>query len=152
MLYARLYSEQMIEALVAFGRLWSLVGRQHTDKLGSQHIGIHHLSLGISRMHAHSLDVHLCRSSIEVLVFEVAEVAAVHGISPLASELLHIKVVCSHTDFLVRVEAHAYVTVLYLVVVAQPAHGLHYFRNTCLVVSTEQSMTVCHDKVLSLVC
>ena len=102
-------------------------------------------------MHAHALDVHLCRCGIEVLVFQVAQVAAVHGVCPLASELLHIEVVCSHTDFLVRVEAHAYIAVLNLVVVAQPAHCLHDFRDTGLVVSSEQRMSVGHDQVFSLV-
>ena len=57
----------------------------------------------------------------------------------------------AHADFFVGVEAHADVAVLYLVVVAQPAHGLHDFSNTSLVVGTEQRVAVGHDEVLSFV-
>ncbi len=44
-------------------------------------------------------------SGIEVLVFQVAQVAAVNGVSPVAGKLVYIEVMSTHTDLLVRVES-----------------------------------------------
>ena len=107
--------------------------------------------LGVSGMHADTLDCDFCRGGVEVLKLKVAEVAAVHGVCPLAAELLNIEVVRAHADFLVGIEAHAYVAVLHLVVVSQPAHGLHNLGYASLVVSPEQGVAVGHDDVFALV-
>ena len=101
-------------------------------------------------MHAHTLDLDLGTSGIEVLVFEVAQVAAVNGVSPVAGKLVYIEMMSSHTDLLVRVEAYTYVAVLDFVVVAQIAHRLYDFGNTSLVVGSQQSGAVCDDDVFAL--
>ena len=141
----------MEETLVALGGFRCLVGRQHAYKFCSQQVGVHHLALGISGMHAHPLEADFGSCCIEVFKFQVAQVAAVDGIGPLAAKLLHVKVVCTHADFLVGVESHADVSMLYFVVVAQPAHGLYDFGNARLVVSTQQGVPVGHDQVFALV-
>ena len=41
---------------------------------------------------------------------------------------------------------------LNLVVVAQPAHSLHYLGNTSLVIGTKQSGSISHDDVLAYMC
>ena len=101
-------------------------------------------------MHAHTLDLDFGTSCIEVLVFEVAQVAAVNGVSPVAGKLVYIEMMSSHTDLLVRVEAYTYVAVLDFVVVAQIAHRLYDFCNTSLVVGSQQSGAVCDDDVFAL--
>lgn len=57
----------------------------------------------------------------------------------------------THTDFLVRIETYADISVLDFIVVAQIAHSLYDFCDARLVVSTQQGSTVCHDDILSLV-
>ena len=146
-----LHAQQMVESLVAFGCLGSLVGWQHHGELGGQPVGVYHLALGVSGMNAYALYRYLGRSGVEVLELEVAEVAAVHCVRPLAPELLNVEVVGPHAYLLVRVESHAYVAVLHLVVVAQPAHGLNNLGNAGLVVGAEQGVAVGHDNVLALV-
>ena len=145
----RLYSQQVIESLVAFGLFGSLLCRQHACELCRQTVGVDHLALSISRMNAHALDGHLARSGVEVLKLQVAEVAAVHSVCPLAAELLHIEVVRAHAYLLVRVEAHADISVLYLLMVAQVAHRLHYLGYSCLVVGAQQRCAVGNDEVLA---
>ena len=144
-----LYAQQMVEALVAFGLFGRLVFWHPLGKLGSQPVGVDHLSLGIARMHAHALDGNLGRGCVEVLKLQVAQVAAVHRIGPLASETLHVEVVGAHADFLIGIEGDADVAVANLLVVAQPAHGLHNFSNAGLVVGSQQRGAVGHDKVFA---
>ena len=148
-LHVRLDAQQVIESLIALRRLWRLIGRQHRGELGCQCIGVHHLSLGIARMHAHTFYIYLGRGSVEVLELQFAHVAAVHGVGPFASELLHVEVVGAHSDLLVGVEGYAYVAVLHLLVIPQPAHRLHNLRYARLVVSSQQRVSVSHDQVLA---
>ncbi len=140
---------EMIESLIALSGLRTLVGRQHGGKLRCQHTGINHLALGISGMHAHALDSDFRPGGIEVLKFQLAHVAAVHGVSPLAAKLLNVEVMCAHANLLVRIEGYAYVTVLHLLMVAQPAHRLYYLGNASLVVGTEKCLSVGHYQVLA---
>ena len=149
-LYVCLYAQKVVEALISLCGLRSLVLRQHRRELRRQPVGVHHLVLRIARVHAYALYVYLSRRGVEVLILQVSEVSAVHGVCPFASEFLHIEVVGAHSDFLIRVESHTDVTVLYLVMVAQPAHGLHYLGYSRLVVSPQQGVAVGHDDVLAL--
>ena len=128
----------MPEAFVAFGGLGCLVCGHHTGKFGGDACGIDHLVLGISRMDAEALDVYLCRSGVEVLVLQFAEVAAVDGVGEVAPEALDVKIACAETYLLVGIEGHAYGAVGYVGIVAQVAHGLHYLCYAGLVVGTEQ--------------
>ena len=135
-LYVRLDAEQVVKPLIAFCRLWGLIFRQHSCKLYGQQVGIHHLSLRIAWMHAHTFYIYLGRGGVEVLKLQLAYVAAVHRIGPVTAELLHVEVVCSHADFLVRVESDADGAVLHFGMVPQPAHGLDNLCDTCLVVGS----------------
>ena len=150
-LHVALHTQQMEESLITLSRLRSLVLRQQPGQLHCQHVGVHHLALGIARMHAHALYIHLSAGSVEVLKLQFAHVASIHRVGPFASELLHIKVVCAHTYLLVRVKRHAYVAVLYLLMIAQIAHRLHYLCYSGLVVGPQQRCTVSHYQVLACV-
>ena len=102
-------------------------------------------------MNAHALDDDFSSGSIEVLIFQVAQVAAIYGVRPVAAKLLYIEMMRTHTDFLVRIETYADISVLDFVMVAQITHSLYDFSDARLVVSTQQGSTVCHDDILSLV-
>ena len=151
LLAAALDADEVVEALVAFSLLRSLVLRNHVLEFHSQSACIHHLALGIACMNAHALDDDFSSGSIEVLVFQVAQVTAIYGVRPVAAKLLYIEMMRTHTDFLVRIETNADISVLDFVVVAQIAHSLYDFSDARLVVSTQQGSTVCHDDILSLV-
>ena len=151
LLAAALDADEVVEALVAFCLLRSLVLRNHVLEFHSQSACIHHLALGIACMNAHALDDDFSSGSIEVLIFQVAQVAAIYGVRPVAAKLLYIEMMRTHTDFLVRIETYADISVLDFIVVAQIAHSLYDFCDARLVVSTQQGSTVCHDDILSLV-
>ena len=42
---------------------------------------------------------------VEVLVFQVAQVATVNGVSPVAPKLLYIEVMGTHTDFTIEIDS-----------------------------------------------
>ena len=148
-LNARLDAQQVVEPLIALRRLRCLVGRQHTYELCRQTVGVDHLALSISRVYADALDVYLCTCRVEVLELQVAQVASVHSVCPLAPELLHVEVVSTHTYLLVGVEGNADVSVTHFLVVAQPAHSLYYLGYSRLVVSTKKRRSVGHYEVLA---
>ena len=102
-------------------------------------------------MHANAFDSDFGGSRIEVFILQVANVASIHGVRPLAPELLHIEMMCAHTDLLIRIEAHTNVAVLNLRMVAEIAHCLHDLSHTRLVVSPEQRGAVSHNQVFALV-
>ena len=58
--------------------------------------------------------------------------------------------VSAAANLLIRVEAYANVAVLYFVVVAQIAHGLHNLGDAGLVVGAKKGGAVCDDNVLAL--
>ena len=141
----------MIESLVAFGSLGALIGRQHRSQFHSQQVGIHHLILGIAWVHAYTFYIYTRAGSIKVLKLQLAHVATIHRVAPFATELLHVKVVRTHANLLVGVKSHAYVAVLYLLMVAQVAHRLYYLGNARLIVGTKQSGTIRYNQVLACV-
>ena len=144
-----MHADEMVEALVAFGGLRRLVGGEHGSELHGKAVGIDHLTFSISWMNADTTYVNLCGGGIEVLVFEFADIAAIHGISPLAAKALDIEMVCSHADFLVGIEGDAYVAMLNVVVVAEVAHCLDNLGDARFVVGTEKGVSVGDDKVLA---
>ena len=151
LLHPTLHLVQVEEAFITRCALRHLVLWHLLGKLRGQQGGIHHLVLGITRMHAHAIHHNLGTGGIEVLVLQFAHLTAVHGVCPLASELLHIKQMCTTTDFLVGIEAHTHLAVLHLGVSQQVCHCRHYLCYTSLVVSTEQGMAIGNNEVLALV-
>ena len=139
----------MIEPFVALGPFGYLVGRHHGGELCSHPSGVYHLALGIAGVHADARHGDAGNGGIEVLVLQFAEVTAVDGVGPVASEVLHVKIVCSHAYLLVGIEGDAHLTVVHLLMVAQPAYGSHYLRYASLVVSTEQRRAVRNDEVFA---
>ncbi len=95
------------------------------------------------------MDMYLARGGIEVLKLQLAYCSAIHGISKVASELLHIEMVCALPDFLIGGEADAYLTMLDFGVLYQVFAGRDYLGNTGFVICAEQRLAVRDNDVLS---
>ena len=88
-------------------------------------------------MDTRTCNVDLGRSRVEVLIFEFAYVTAIHGVSPVATELFHVEVMCTHTYLFIWIEGNTDVAMLYLWVLSQIDHSLNDLGYTCLVVCAE---------------
>ena len=66
-LHVSLHARQVVEALIALGLLRCLFCRKHRHKLSCQATGVHHLTLGIARMHAYTFYIYLSAGGVEVL-------------------------------------------------------------------------------------
>ena len=102
-------------------------------------------------MYAYTFYIYLSTGRVEVLKLQLAQVTAIHGVGPLASEFLYVEVVCTHTNLLVGVKSYAYVSVTYLFVIAQIAHRLYYLSYAGLVVGAKQRCSVGHNQVFACV-
>ena len=70
----------VVEALVALGVRGGFGGRQHRDECGGQQHRVLHAILGRAGMDIDAVYDHMRGSGVEVLVFDLAELAAVHGV------------------------------------------------------------------------
>ena len=144
-----MHANEVVKALISLGRFRCLVVWKHVTELASQSVCINHFSFCITRMHANTLDVYLCASGVKVLVLQFSKVSAIDCVCPFAAKFLYIEVVCTFTNLLIGVKGHANVTVFHLVMVAQPAHGLHNLGYSSLVVGSKKRGAVGHDEVFA---
>ena len=96
-------------------------------------------------MNTYTFNIYLGACSVEILIFQVAQVASINGISPVTTKLFNVEMMCTHTDFLIRIEAHSNVTMLDFVMIAQVTHGLYYLGNACFVVCPKQCCAIGND-------
>jgi len=143
-------THQMVKALVTFGMLGRLMTGQHSHKTIGHANRINHLMLGIARMYIASLERNLGRSSVEVLEFQFAYLAAIHRIGPVATEFLDIKFMGTQADFFIRIETNTYLAMLDFGMLLQIDNSRNYFGNTSLVVSPQQRFAIGHDQILPL--
>ena len=99
-------------------------------------------------MYAHALYPDFRLRGVEILVFQLAERAAVNGIGVFAAEALYVKQSRAVTYFLVRSERHPYFAVFYAFVAKQDFAQLHNLRYARLVVRAEQSIPRRGDYIL----
>ena len=144
-------AQQMIEALIAFCGLRNVGFGNVSIELTCQAAGVDHLALGISCVHTASLNGHLSRCGIEVLILQITDITAVHGVSPVTAELLDIEMVGAHADLLVGIEGHTNLTMLDFLVIPQVAHGLNDLCDAGLVISAKQRSAVGDNQVFALV-
>ena len=113
-LHIAAYGIQMEESFIAFGIHWILLHRKQLLELLRDQDGIFHFALGGTGMHTSAIDMKLRSGSIEVLIFQFAQRTTVYGIRIICTEQLHIKMIRSGTDFLIRGETDADLAVLFL--------------------------------------
>ena len=83
----------MVEALVALGVGGSLRLRQQGDELVGHEDGVFHLILGGAGVDVDAVDGEGHGGGVEVLVLDLAQLSAVHGIGGLGGEFGGVKVV-----------------------------------------------------------
>ncbi len=137
------------ESLVAFGGFGGLVGRELGDDFGGDACGVDHLAFGVAGVDGAAVDGDACGGGVEVLEFDFADLAAVHGVGEVASESVNVEVVGAESDFFVGVEGDADFAVLDVGVLLQIDHGLDDFGDAGFVVGSEQGGAVGDDEVFA---
>ena len=139
----------MVEALVALRVGGSLRRRQQGDELVGQQDGIFHLVLGGAGMDVHALHRQGHGGGIEVLILDLPQLAAVHGVGRPGGELFRIKVIGALAHLLVRGEAHGDGPVRDLRMGQQVFAGGDDLRHAGLVVGSQQGGAVGDDQLLA---
>ena len=117
------YAGQMEKAFITGRMFGTLRDRQPRGELYRQQRCVQHLVLGISRMYVQPFENDFGSGSIEVLVFQLADLSAVDRIGPFATELFDIEVVGSGSDLFVGRKPYANLAVFDLRMILQVFHG-----------------------------
>ena len=141
----------MIESFISACVFRLLLHREEAVELHSYEDGVLHLAFCRARVHVAALYAD-CRSrSVEVLILQLADLAAVHGVCILCSEFLDIEFHHAASDLLIRSETYLDVAMLELRMLDYILHGIHDFGDAGLVVSSQKGCAVCCDDGLALV-
>ena len=132
----------MIEPFKTSRSRRSFVSRERLDKLSSEKTSIYHFSVSIARVYAQSVDFDNRSSCIKVLIFYLAHITSIHGVSPFSTEFFYIELVRSFSDFFIRVESHSYSSVFYLRMLDEVFCGCHDFCYSRLVISSEKARSI----------
>ena len=135
---------QVEEALVPFRRLRPLV-RQHGLDLHADELGVHQDALGAARVHVHTVDRKVGCGGIEVLELYLALDIPVQRVGIIGAEALHVKVLRSPRDLLVRGKADADLPVGHAFL-QDLVHSGQYLGDAGLVVRPQERCTVCCDE------
>ena len=146
--HAALHIREVEEALIALGLFRYFVLGQQRVEVHCHGCSVDHHVLGAAGVNAHAVHRQHCGGSIEVLVFDLAEGAAVHGVAVVAAELLHIEPVRAVADLLVGREDDAHLAVLD-VFFQDRLHRSHDLGKACFVVCAEQRRAVGHDQLVA---
>ena len=140
---------QVVEALGALGVLRALIGGQHGVQLHGDVLGVLHQVLCAAGMHREAVDGDEGRGRVEVLVFQLAHIAAVHRVGIVGAEALDVEQVGALAHLLVGGEGHADLAVGD-VLLLQPLHGGEDLGDAGLVVRAQQGGSVGGDEGLAL--
>lgn len=138
----------VVEALVALGVGGSLRLRQQGDELVGHEDGVFHLILGGAGVDVDAVDGEGHGGGVEVLVLDLAQLSAVHGIGGLGGEFGGVEVVGTLAHLLVGGEADGDGAVGDLRVGQQILAGGDDLRHAGLVVGAQQGGAVGDDELL----
>ena len=113
----------MEKALTAFGTFWNFILWKRFYQLAGNKNGINHTTLGCTWVYTLTFDMYLSSSGIEALILQLPYMATVHGISPLSTKLLYIKLMWPLTYLLIRSEGNTDLPMLYLRVCQKVLHS-----------------------------
>ena len=139
---------EMDETLVALGLLRHLIGREKRVQLHGDRRGVLHNVLRAARMDADAVHTDERRGRVEVFVFVYTELAAVHGVSPVARKLFNIQPLRAAADLLVGREHDAQLPVR-RAGSDELFHRRHDLGNARFVVRAEQRGAVRYEQHLS---
>jgi hypothetical protein len=127
----------MEKSFVTFGIFGTFVGRKHRNQFIGYMQGIDHFIFCITRMHISSLNRDFGRSGIKIFVFQFANFAAIHRVSPCGTKLLDIEFVGTTSDLLIGRKTYTYLAVFDFWVSQKIFNRRNYFCNTGFIVCTE---------------
>ena len=139
---------EVVEALVALRVGGGLSGRQEGDKLVADEQGVLHLVLGRARMDVDAVDDHLGPGGVEVLILQLAQLAAVHRVGHRRAEALDVEAVGARAHLLVGGKAYRDAAVGDLRMSGEVFHGRDDLRHARLVVRPQQGGAVGDDQIL----
>ena len=144
-----LHVAQVVEALIALGVGGGLRRRQHVHELQGHEAGVAHLVLGGAGVDVEAPDGDLGGGGVEILILQLAQLAAVHGVGRGGPEALHVEVVGAAAHLLVGGDGHGDAAVGDLGMGGQILHGGEDLGHTGLVVGAQQGGAVGDDQVLA---
>ena len=139
----------VVEALVALGVGGGLGGGEEAHELRRQEGGVLHLVLGLAGVDVDAVDADLGRGGVEVLILQLPDLAAVHGVGLLGGELGEVKVVRTPADLLIRGEADGDLAVRHLGMGQEVGAGADDLSDARLVVRPQQGGAVGDDELLA---
>ena len=137
----------MDEALVALGLFRHLIGGEKGVQLHGDRRGVLHNVLRAARMDADAVHTDERRGRVEVFVFVYAELAAVHGVAPVARKLFNVQPLRAAADLLVGREHDAQLP-MRRAGGDELFHRRHDLGNARFVVRAEQRGAVRHEQHL----
>ena len=140
---------QVVEALTPLGGLGTCHHRQGAVELHGNVGSVDHGVLGRAGVHREAVDGHSGSSSVEVLVLDVAGIAAVHRVGKVCAKAGDIEQVGTLADLLVRGKADAQLA-MGAALADDGLHSGHDLSHTGLIVCTQQGGAVGGDQGLAL--
>ncbi|CAJ1853860.1 hypothetical protein OPFLODJI_02786 [Aeromonas hydrophila] len=139
---------QVEEALIAVGRLRGLLGGHGGVEAGGQGLAVDHAALGGAGVHIVADKAHGGAGGVEVLVFELAQLAAVYRIGPFGREAVQREAVGAAAYLLVRGKAKPDIATGDLGVGQQVVDGGEDLGDARLVVGPQQGAAVGGNEIL----
>ena len=99
---AALHVVEVVEALIPLGVGGGLRRGQHPRELQGNQNRVLHLVLGRAWVDVHPVEVHARVGRVEVLVLQLAQLAAIHSVGHRRAEALHVEMVGTLPNLLVR--------------------------------------------------
>ena len=87
-------------------------------------------------MYVQALEDNLSAGGIEILIFQLTDLSTVNRISPITTELLHVEMIGTLSDFLIRGKSDTDLTVLDLRMILQILHRGDDSGYTSLIIGT----------------
>ena len=139
---------QVREALIAAGGFGAAVHRKQGVEFHGDVLGVDHDILGTAGVYIAAVHGDQCGGGIEILIFQLAQSATVHGVGIVGGEFFHIKAICAPSDFFIGSEADAQGGMGSLLC-HQFLCGGENGGDAGLVVSTQKSGAVGDDEMLA---
>ena len=117
------HAGQMEKAFITGRMFGTLCNRQPRGELYRQQRCVQHLILGISRMYVQPFENNFGSGSIEVLVFQLADLSAVDRIGPFTTKLFDIEIVGSGSDLFIGRKPDTDLAVFDFRMILQVFHG-----------------------------
>ena len=139
---------KMIKAFIAFRIRRIFLYRQHRVKFHRYQQSIDHFILCTTRVDAQTLNVNFCTCGIEVFIIHAIDLSTVNRICKIGTEFRNTEMIRSPAYLFIRSKCQTDFSML-TVFLKQRFRHRHDFRDSRLVISTQQRRSICHDQILA---